>query len=275
MRVRIITVPYDSAHYRKRMGCGPERILDGGLKRLLTDAGHEFECEDILLESTHPAEISAAFHLACKIAERVRDAQSHGDFPLVLSGNCNAAVGTVSGVGTNGTGIVWFDAHGEATTPETTASGFLDGMPISTLLGRAWHALAKTVPRFAPISGEHVALFGARQLEEVERELLDLAGVHRLQTVDELKALLPGWTADLGQIYLHVDLDVLDVAEARANAWTMAGGITLQVLFDSIAEVRRRTRIAALGIGSYDPAVDENGRALKAALRVVEIVLGK
>lgn len=275
MKTSVIVVPYDSGHFRKRMGCGPERIVEGGLKNLFAPTHLEFESENIALESSHPAEIAAAFELARKIADRVWQARSRSEFPIVLSGNCNAAIGTVSGCGSEKTGIMWFDAHGEAMTPETTVSGFFDGMPISTLLGRAWQAIAKTVPHFAPIPGDHLVLFGASQLDEPERGLLDSAGVRRLDTVDELKELFTDSFQDIEEVYVHVDLDVLDRSEAIANQWAGPNGISLRTLLEAIAEVRRHTKIAALGIGSYDPAVDEGGRALAAALRVVETVLSK
>ena len=129
------------------MGLGPEGIFEAGLKPLFVRKEIRFECEEIALESEHPAEISAAFHLCRKVADRVRESRARGEFPIILSGNCNAAVGTVSGCGAASTGVAWFDAHGESTTPETTSSGFLDGMPISTLLGRAWQTLANSPSR--------------------------------------------------------------------------------------------------------------------------------
>ena len=146
METRIILVPYDSGHCRKRMGNGPDRILDHGLKDLLNEIGIRFDSNEIQLENPFPTEISAAFELGRKISARMRDCHDQGKLPIILSGNCNAAVGTVSGCGPTQTGVVWFDAHGEANPPATTRSGFLDGMPISTLVGRAWQTLAKTVP---------------------------------------------------------------------------------------------------------------------------------
>jgi len=275
MDARVILVPYDSGHCRKRMGKGPDRILEHGLKDLLNGMGVRFESQEIQLESTHPAEISAAFELGHKVSARVRDCRDQGKFPIVLSGNCNAAVGTVSGCGAGKTGIVWFDAHGEANTPEITRSGFLDGMPISTLLGRAWQTLAKTVPGFVPVPGERIVLFGARQFDVGEAELLDEAGVQRVSTVEQLMRRMSALTKVVDQIYLHVDLDVLDPSEAIANQWTPPNGITLRTLLDGITEVRKHAKVVALGIASYDPAVDDEDRALSAATQVAEVLLTK
>ena len=270
MDARIILVPYDSGHCRKRMGNGPDRIVEHGLRDLLDELGIRFEAEEIQLENLFPAEISAAFEVGRKLSVRVRDCRHQGKFPIVLSGNCNAAVGTVSGCGPAKTGVVWFDAHGEANTPEATGSGFLDGMPISTLLGRAWQMLARTIPGFAPVPGNRIILFGARHFDWAEPALLDQAGVRRVETIGEMSNELQALMTLVEQIYLHVDLDVLDPTEATSNQWTPPDGITLQALLDAIAAVRKRANLASLGIASYDPAVDHNDRALSAALDVVK-----
>ena len=217
MKVRVILVPYDSGQFRRRMGLGPERILKEGLSKLFSQMKIQFDTAEIGLDSGHPAEISSAFELARKVAENVRESRSHGVFPLVLSGNCNASMGTVSGCGAERTGIIWFDAHGEATTPETTKSGFLDGMPLSILLGRAWQTLARSVPGFAPVRGERIVLFGASQLEQAECELLDEVGVKRISTIGELKDSLADLLSRVEQIYVHLDLDVLNPADAVWN----------------------------------------------------------
>ena len=274
MQARVFLVPYDSGHLRKRMGAGPERMFEAGLIPLFKRLGVEYESEEVPTENPHPAEISVAFELCRKVAQRVAECRTRGLFPIVLSGNCNTAVGTVSGCGPRETGVVWFDAHGEATTPETTVSGFLDGMPISTLLGRAWQGLAKSIPGYIPIAGNRIVLFGARALEDAERTLLKTEGVRQAATVDQLTTQLPLMKEEVKQVYLHVDLDVLDPKVATANQWTPTDGIELESLLGGIAEVAKQARIAALGIASYDPAIDKNGRALAVAVSVAEIVLG-
>ncbi len=273
MKTRIILSPYDSGHCRKRMGLGPERIFEAGLKPLFRRMGVEFDSEEVAPDHPFPAEINSAFSLARQISERVRACRETGAFPIVLSGNCNASVGTVSGCGAETTGIVWFDVHGEATTPVTTKSGFLDGMPISILLGRAWQPLAKTVPGFSPVPGNRIVLFGARDLESSERTLLEESGVHQMATVDQLQKTLPALAKSIEGGYIHVDLDVLDPSVATSNQWTPPDGISLETLLGAIEQVKRHSKIAALGIASYDPEVDKDGRALAAAVAVTETFL--
>jgi arginase len=203
-----------------------------------------------------PAEIKMAFAVCAAVAERVRESIAARRFPLVLSGNCNVAVGTVAGCGCGSTDVVWFDAHGEATTPETTTSGFLDGMGISILTGRCWRTIAQSIPGFEPMAGERIALLGARDLEPAEEALLAEVGVRR-----EL--------GRMGEVYAHFDLDALDPSEAVWNQWAPPGGLTAEAVCGSV----RRLSIRAAGFASYDPQTDAGGRAVRAAAAILEAVL--
>jgi arginase len=275
MNVRVILVPYDSGHCRKRMGLGPERILDQGLKKLFAKMQIQFDIVEIGLDNSHPAEISTAFELARKVSEKVSQCRVEGIFPLVLSGNCNASLGTVSGCGAEKTSIIWFDAHGEANTPETTVSGFLDGMPLSILLGRAWQTLARSVPRFAAIPGKRIVLFGASQLENAECKLLDEAGVRRVSTVPQLQTALSALAEEADQIYVHLDLDVLNSEEAGWNQWAGPSGISVVTLQEAVAEIGNRGTVCALGVASYDPAADPSLKAMSAAVLAIQTLVEK
>src|SRR2546425_1674863 len=182
MNVAVLLAAYASGRYRERMGGGPEYLFESCVEPLLTRLAQDFRTETILVPDRFPVEIRTAFVLGGLIAERVRDSRRDGWFPLVLSGNCNAAVGTISGCGCESTGVIWFDAHGEATTPETTTSGFLDGMGISILTGQCWRNLAFAIPGFQPMSGTRIVLVGARDVEAPESALLDRVGVQWLAT---------------------------------------------------------------------------------------------
>ena len=123
------------------MGAGPEALLEAGLEGRLTDNGYEVEIVFIELpRDFFPAEIQSAFELNARVAVAVSGAIAKGAFPLVLSGNCNTAIGTVTGLNDARTGIIWFDAHGDLNTPDTSPSGFFDGTALATLIGRCWNA---------------------------------------------------------------------------------------------------------------------------------------
>lgn len=146
-------------------------------------------------------------------------------------------------------------------------------MPISILVGRAWQTLAKSVPGFSPIPGNRILLFGARDLEAAEITLLEESEVHQAATIEQLERILQAIAKNVESVYIHVDLDVLDPSVAKSNQWTPPDGIGMETLLGAITEAKHQAKIAALGIASYDPEVDGDGRALVGAVAVTEAVL--
>src|SRR5918997_2678542 len=170
--VNVVVVPYDSGHRGLRMGAGPEHLVEGGLADALRTGGRGPSFATVRPEVDPPAEVATAFELHGLVSEQVRGALAEGRFPLVLSGNCNASVGTISGAGPGGLGIVWFDAHGDFNTPETTTTGFTDGMGLAIAVGHCWRRMAGAVPGFGPVPEADVVLAGTRDAQPAENERL-------------------------------------------------------------------------------------------------------
>jgi hypothetical protein len=85
-------------------GGGPDHLLENGLPEALECAGRRVLSVTLHTENHPPAEVATAFELDRLVAGEVRTAVEAGEFPLVLSGNCNTSVGTLSGAGTEGLG---------------------------------------------------------------------------------------------------------------------------------------------------------------------------
>ena len=261
VRLSLIAVPYDSGRRLERMGAGPRHLLERGLPERLRAAGHEVEAVEVLLPEGFHTEVAAGVALMRRVAAEVAAARAGGRLPVVLSGNCGVAVGTVSALGGESTGVLWFDAHGDLNTPETSPSGFFDGMGYAMLLGHGWQGLAATVPGFTPLPATHAALLAARDLDPGEHELLAESGLltlppERLREAAGLDAL-----AALGRrverLYVHVDLDALDPRVIRANYLPTPGGLEPDELVAAAAAALAEAPLAAVGFASYDPREDE------------------
>jgi len=276
MPIQIIQVPYDSGHKNLRMGNGPAHIVNRGLKKR---SASEIHIDEVTVEDHFPLEVGTAFQLARVLAARVREAVDQSHFPLVLAGNCMSSLGALTGLG-EPVGVVWLDAHGDLNTPESTLSGFLDGMALATITGRCWSNLVSTFSGFEPVPDRQVILLGARDFDPAEQMLLDGSAITLIKTPSLRQA---GVDATLGpalerickltpRIYLHIDLDVLDVSAARVNHFSSAGGLTVAELLQVVRFVGSRSSLAAAAITAYDPAFDEGDRALHAALEVIALL---
>ncbi len=272
MHIDLIAVPYDSSHRGSRMGAGPEHLLRAGLPDRLAEVGHQVHVR--VLEApadTWRAEIRTAFDLARGVASAVRDARASGAFPLVLSGNCGpAALGCVAGLGASPS-ILWFDAHGDFNTPETTVGGFLDGMALATVTGRCWTQLSAGIPDFRPVPDSSVALLGVRDLDPLEAAALDGSDVQQVPPAN-LRAALPSVLTSVGRgttaTYLHLDLDVLDPGEGRVNPYAAPDGLTRADLAWAIGAIAASLPLSAASLTAFDPDSDTTGQAAKAALEL-------
>ena len=264
MKIQTFEVPYDSGRFQERMGRGPAALMKAGLVNRLRFLGHEVATERIRVPDEFLTEIKTTFALARTLAIRIAAAREEGVLSVVLSGNCNAALGTITGLDPSKVGVLWFDAHAEFNTPETTKSGFLDGMGLAIATGHCWRQMADSIDGFSRLSPKNVILAGVREIEAAEQQLLDNSGVQQIPASEirerGMRPLLAPALAAMNRrvecMYIHFDLDVLDPSEARWNLWTPLAGLTVDEIQTGLELLAGGPPIAAVGFASYDPDID-------------------
>jgi arginase len=275
-RIKPLVVPYDSGFHRVRMGAGPARLIEAGV---LAGARSPAEVTEFTASTGQVrGEIASALDIQRWLAARVDECRRNGEFPLVLAGNCMVASGIFAGLRSRSRkvpGVCWFDAHADFHTADTTESGFLDGMALATLTGRCWTHLTKSIPHFRPAPENAVTMFGTRSIDPAERKALLASDVHwprsrrdHAHDTETLSALRKRF----GEVYLHLDLDVLDESEGRANQFACANGFTRAQLLDRIRTIATSFHIGAAAITAYDPACDPGGRIPPIVRDVVEVI---
>ena len=262
------------------MGAGPLRLMrDPALETQLRATGWELKTETIEAPDPGQPELVRIVEGDRRLARRVQAAAGGGAFPLVFAGNCNSCLGTVAGLDRAGgaLGVVWFDAHADFDTPDRSL-GFFDGMGLAILTGNGWELLRSSIPGFAPVQERDVVLVGVRDLEAHQRAPLAESALHRLPgasfTPDDLAVALADLRTRAARVYLHIDLDVLDPSEGRANAFAAEGGLSLDQVEWAIGRVFEQFDVVAAAITAYDPTLDADGRMARAALRLVAAVAG-
>jgi arginase len=275
--LRIIGWPFHNGLPRIGMGAGAARLAgDADLRDGLRAAGWRIVDDEVEPVDASEPEIARVVELVRRLSARVAAAVDAGAFPLVLAGNCNSSLGTVAGVGAHDLGVVWFDAHADFDDPGENTSGFFDAMGLAMLTGRGWDALRATIPGHSPIPEANVVLAGVRDLEPYQRRRLERSTLRTVPgAVDRgtFERALDELRSRASRVYLHVDLDSLDAAEATANGYAAGGGPSVDRLVECLRQVRRRFSVAAAAITSYDPAFDAGGRTLVAARRIAVQIL--
>jgi arginase len=273
MRARLVDVPYDCGVFGARMGRGPSFLIEHGLEQSLAQAGHRVRTEPVRLSPTFHTEWDALVALQGRVAGAVRSAVRARERAIILSGNCGpAALGALAALGPRSTAVCWFDAHGDFNTPETSPSGFLDGMALAIATGGCWVAAAPRLDAFEPVPEDHVLQIGVRSTDRGEETRLTRSRMTRLDVHEgnRLSASLQQIAADA--LYLHIDLDVIDEAELRANAYAVPGGLAVDQLIAMIMTAGHQLPVAAVALTALDPACDES-RAWPVVERIAHAVM--
>jgi arginase len=188
----------------------------------------------------------------------VAGAARAGRRPVSIAGDCVATMGVLAGLHDAGITptLIWFDAHGDFNTWETTPSGFLGGMPLAMIAGRGEQTMMAGVD-LDPLPESRILLAGARDLDPGEKEAVAASQVtHYERVTDLLGAELPP-----GPLYVHFDADVLDHGTAPAMYYPAPNGpnaATLRRIFQHLAQTGR---VVAASLSSWAPELDEDGQS--------------
>lgn len=290
MRVVLLPVPYHLGRPGVGVGAAPQALLSAGAADLLWTDGHQVDVVEVRRSRPLLDELSAVVELNAALAAQVRLARAAGALPVILGGDCNVALGVVAGLSGSGSGVVWFDAHGDFNTPETSLSGFLDGMPLAMACGichrHIWEALGGE-----PMPESRVLHVGGRDLDPDEQRLLSASRVNVVSALSlgrqaPADALAPALAAIAGRtgsrprrpgerqaveaVYVHVDIDVLDPTVAPAVDYAAPGGLEPDELIQALHAVGERFDVAAVSLTAFDPEQeDDDGRTLRQALEIL------
>ncbi len=209
------------------------------------------------------------------IYERVAQLVAHslaegGQRPIVISGDCTTSLGVLTGMRRAGLepGVVWLDGHADFQTEATTSSGYLGGMPLSLAVGVGTLTLPTTLG-LAPLDPTHVVLVDARDTDPPEHVLLDESAIKRATVLDLDSTLVPD-----GDVYVHIDLDVIDPVGLPDLRFPAPGGPSLDEVLAAVSRVAATGRVAAVGIAATwrpDSVSQEHHTAVR---RLVETLRG-
>jgi arginase len=292
MKAAIIGAPLDLGAGRRGVDMGPSAIRYAGLQERLEALG--VDCVDRGNVATAVAEATAehdprarflpAIRATCeRVAGLVGEALDEDRIPIVLGGDHSIALGTLGGLAARrGPGaVLWFDAHGDLNTPETTPSGNVHGMPLAAVLGRGgpgFESAAWTLPAVEP---ERVALIGTRALDPGERALIGELGlaVHTMSELDRrgIEAVVTeALERAAGAPFTHIslDLDGLDPEVAPGVGTAVRGGLTYREAHLAMELVAASGLLCCLEIVEVNPILDRENATAELAVELATSAFG-
>ncbi len=291
-RVAIIGAELDLGAGRRGVDMGPSAIRYAGLGERLAALGIASEDRGNVYteirETADPGDPNARFlaqiRETCEqIADRVREAAERGLTPLVLGGDHSVAIGPLGGLASlHGPGaVLWFDAHGDLNTPETTPSGNVHGMPLAAALGRAGAAFESERWPLPSVDPERVALIGVRSLDPGEREVVKETGVavYTIADVDR-RGVEPVLAEALERVsgapfvHISVDLDVVDPDVAPGVGSPVRGGFSYREAHLMMELVAESGLLTSLELVEVNPILDHENETARLAVELAASALG-
>jgi arginase len=291
-RPAIIGAALDLGAGRRGVDMGPSAIRYAGIDDKL--AGLGLECSDwgnvetAVAEAASEGDRHARFldeiKEACeRIAALVAKAVGEGLAPVVLGGDHSVALGTLGGLASvhGPGGVLWFDAHGDLNTPETSPSGNVHGMPLAAALGLAHEEFASERWPLPMLDPERVALIGIRSLDEGERELVHDRGV-AVYTMSDLdrRGVEPvvrealDRVSDSGFVHVSLDMDVVDPEVAPGVGTPVRGGLSYREAHLAMELVAEWDGFASLEIVEVNPILDRENATGRLAVELAASAFG-
>lgn len=211
--------------------------------------------------------LTAARESCRTLSDAVAASLREGARCVIVGGECTLVAGSIPGALAvePDLALVYFDAHADFNTLATTPSHLVGGMCLAHVCGRKIAPLLW--PGVRSIADDRVALVGARALDPGEVGLLAASKVRRI-AFDGERRDAPGLLAFARrkQLWIHVDIDVVDPAEVPAVDFPVEGGPSLRSLTDVLASLASVATVRGVEICSYDPRKDNGPRPVAPSL---------
>lgn len=206
------------------------------------------------------------------LAQMVEKSIGEGKLPVSIAGDCCTSIGVTAGLQRAGVNplLIWFDAHGDFNTWDTTPSGFLGGMPLAMLAGLGDQTMPRAVD-LRPLPQDRIILTDGRDLDPGEAELVASSGMTHL--VDP-KSLYEYAFPDR-PIYIHFDVDIINPLDAPGMSYAAAGGPRASELEDLFRFLAQTLQIVAISLSSWNPDLDTGGETKKTSMNLLWALLNE
>ena len=240
------------------------------------------------LNPKHLDEIAAS---CLNIAADVKRILEDEAIPIILGGDHSIAIGSIAGIASHfreqneEIGLIWFDAHADINTPQTSRSGNVHGMPLAAILGHGNDTLVN-LGGFSPkIKLEHCAHVGARDLDDGERHIVRELGfrdhIFTMSDIDKRGILacvndaIDIASRASGGFAVTFDVDIIDPRFAPGSGTLVRGGATYREAHLALEVIADRGGMRSFEIVEVNPMLDQSNITVELACELILSVLGK
>lgn len=283
---------------RRGVDMGPSAVRVAGVNERLAELGYEVtDAGNIPVRNAEMMKIAdrklkylPEITAACQtLADQVEAALDAGSTPIVLGGDHSIAIGSVGGLSAfhhkrgQRVGVIWFDAHGDMNTPDTSPSGNIHGMPFAAILGKGAKELTE-ISGFAPkVYPEDCVLIGARSVDTDEAIALRASGIRVVtmreldergmsSVMDEAIELASQRTAGF---HVTMDMDFVDPDFAPGVGTPVPGGPTYRESHLAMEKVADSGKMLSFELTEVNPVLDISNKTAELGVQLILSAFGK
>ncbi|SDH75799.1 arginase [Aneurinibacillus thermoaerophilus] len=292
--ISIIGVPMDLGADRRGVDMGPSAIRYAGVVERLEKIGYTVHDEGDIVVRRPKQNTTAGTNLKYldeiarvnrELCDAVSGEMKKGHFPLVIGGDHSIAIGTIAGVLQHRpkTGVIWYDAHGDMNTAETSPSGNIHGMSLAVSLGYGHESLTSIGGADANLDPEKTVLIGARALDPGEKEFIQKLGVKvftmheidRMGMARVMEEALKIVTNGTDGVHLSLDLDGLDPHDCPGVGTPVIGGISYRESHLAMEILAEANVLTSAEFVEVNPILDQMNQTARVAVALMGSVFGE
>jgi arginase len=244
-----------------------------------------------LVDGNNPRHLAEMLASSESIAAALTAVLEGGEFPVILGGDHAIAIPTFSAIATHfrrqqqDVGLIWFDAHTDINTPETSPSGNIHGMPLATLLGYGNERLVNLLDWSPKLDPRFIAHIGARDVDTGEREMIQKLGIRgQVFTMSDIdKRGMAACVEDAISIASQAsagyavtfDVDMIDPRFAPGSGTLVRGGTTYREAHLALEMLAADGRMVSFEIVEVNPLLDQSNITVELACELILSALGK
>ena len=296
--ISVIGVPLDLGAGRRGVDMGPSAFRQAHLHDTLRELGYDVhDAGDVpvsIQETQEPGDPRRKYlreiRDTCeRLRDRVMEALGQGRLPVVLGGDHSIAMGSIAGLSRfhrerqQKVGLIWFDAHGDMNTPETSPSGNIHGMPLAAALGIGEPTLVNLAGAAPMVEGSRAAVVGLRDVDPAERETIrqSAIGAFTMRDIDErgmravMEEAIKRATSGTAGIHVSFDLDGVDPEHAPGVGTPSPGGMSYREAHLAMEMLADTEQVLSAEFVEVNPVLDHRNRTAKLGVGLLASLLGK
>ncbi len=220
-----------------------------------------------------------------KVYNKVLESLNDNNFPLIVGGDHSTSIGSLSASLEYYKGdlsVIWFDAHTDIHTDETTPSGNIHGIPLSVCIGRC-NDDKLSISKYK-LNPKNLYYLGIRSYEKEEIEYVEKENIIKYSDTDVIKEGIEKVVDEIANkintknVHLSFDLDVLNdevfpaVNVLLHKTYVSGKGLEFDIVNMGLKLLFEKLNITSMDIVEYNPLLDKNFECKKKIEILVDTV---